>query len=245
MNLVHSVEKLVHHRRKIRWLSLDDDASLLLSTAEDGIVVWDLELRTHQVISNSANLQYPASWTPLRGDLFTKGFVCEIRGEEFQVFRRRHSENTFHEVLDLDEEAKDRIFNYIRYCDRQRRRYGCVGHEPLPDIHVNRVGSCVFVRAAPELGVIEIHRRGIQQPSQNDGKGDIEPPCQDEAFETDERSPGYNYARSFLFFFSYVLDEAIDSLFLLLCYCFSFSFYSFFRVLVFFIVARLVGIETR
>lgn len=41
-------------------------------------------------------------------------------------------------------------------------RYGYFGHAPtnesFPDVHVNRGGSCMLIRAAPELGVIEIHR---------------------------------------------------------------------------------------
>ena len=41
-------------------------------------------------------------------------------------------------------------------------RYGYFGHVPtnesFPDVHVNRGGSCMLIRAAPELGVIEIHR---------------------------------------------------------------------------------------
>ncbi|EDQ99330.1 uncharacterized protein LACBIDRAFT_335141 [Laccaria bicolor S238N-H82] len=68
----------------------------------------------------------------------------------------------------------------------------------------------MLIRAAPELGVIEVHRveqsrpavggRGIQQPGQSDGKGDAEPPCQDEAIEAAERSPGYSYGLFFSFF---------------------------------------------
>jgi len=56
------------------------------NSAEDGIIIWDLKLQTHQVITNSPNLKSPAFWMPLCMDVAMKGFVCGMGGGELHVF---------------------------------------------------------------------------------------------------------------------------------------------------------------
>ncbi|EDQ99331.1 uncharacterized protein LACBIDRAFT_316721 [Laccaria bicolor S238N-H82] len=117
MNLVHSVEKLVHHMGKIRWLSLDDDLSFLLSTG------WCHRLGP-QTPNTSGHYQLTQLNSSCLLDAASHGPVDEGLCMWNGRWRASHfltPLNTFHDVLVLDdEEAKERIFNYLFYCDQQR-----------------------------------------------------------------------------------------------------------------------------
>ncbi|KIJ91533.1 hypothetical protein K443DRAFT_114890, partial [Laccaria amethystina LaAM-08-1] len=118
-NIMNSVEKLVRHTRKIRWLSLDNNESFLLSTGCNHCL-------GPQTPDASGHYQLTQLKSSCLLDATSHGHVHEelcMWNGRWRASCFPPPPNIFHKVHHYREsEAKDRIFSYLFYCDQQQRK---------------------------------------------------------------------------------------------------------------------------